>query len=119
MKKNDQTKLRYWPDLKNEVDKILLQNPLVKAGKMFGYPAYYVNGKLAICHYDNGLALKLPAEAVLKLKSYTILSEPFCPMGKKMGDNWIILFPKTPEEIKEYEEILIDSVLFLHHSTKK
>lgn len=50
-----QTNLNYWPELKVEIDKILLQNPSINEGEMFGYAAYYVNSKHAICHYDNGL----------------------------------------------------------------
>ena len=114
-----QTKLNHWPELKVEVDKILLQDPSVKEGKMFGFPAYYVNAKLAICHYDSGLALKLPAEVVQNLHNSQIISEPFCPMGKKMGDNWAIIFPKRPEEIHKVTEILLESVEFLQRTKFK
>lgn len=101
MQKNKQNKLNYWPELKTEVDEILLKSSSVKEGKMFGYPAYYVNGKLAICHYNLGLALKLPIEAVQNLKKHSVSSEPFSPKGKKMGDNWVIIFPEKPEELSE------------------
>ena len=119
MKKTEQNKLNYWPELKVEVDKILLQDPLVKEGKMFGYPAYYVNGKLAICHYDIGLALKLPTEVVQNLHNSPIVSKPFCPMGKKMGNNWVIIFPKYPEKIREVTEILFEAVQFLQQTKFK
>lgn len=119
MRKTGQNKLNYWPELKVEVDKILLQDPSVKEGKMFGYPAYYVNGKLAICHYDIGLALKLPTGAVQNLHNSRIVSEPFCPMGKKMGNNWAIIFPKNPKEIHEVTEILFESVKFLQQTKIK
>lgn len=119
MKKTEQNKLNYWPELKVEVDKILLQDPSVKEGKMFGYPAYYVNGKLAICHYDIGLALKLAAELVQNLHNSPIVSEPFCPMGKKMGNNWVIIFPKYPEEIREVTEILFEAIHFLQQTKIK
>ncbi len=33
-------KSKYWPELKVEADIMLLNHPLVKEGKMFGYPAY-------------------------------------------------------------------------------
>lgn len=119
MKRTGVNKRNYWPELKIEVDKILLQAPSVKEGKMFGYPAYYVNGKLAICHYDIGLALKLPIEVVQNLHNSPIVSEPFCPMGKKMGNNWVIIFPKYPEEIREVTGILFEAVQFLQQTKFK
>jgi hypothetical protein len=39
---------------------LLLQEEHVKAGKMFGYPAYYVDKKLCICLYEQGVGLKGP-----------------------------------------------------------
>ena len=108
-----ESKMNHWPKLKAEVDKILLKDPLVKAGKMFGYPAYYVNGKLAICHYDIGLAIKLPIEIVERLNNSKIVSEPFCPMGKKMGNNWVIVFPREPKEVWEMSEYLFESIAYL------
>lgn len=85
---------------------------------MFGYPAYYVNGKLAICHYENGIALKLPAETGLKLRKAKVNCEPFCPMGKKMGDNWVIIYPSEARKIHDFSEILKESIIFLKEITE-
>lgn len=115
MKKN-----RYWPELKTEVDNILLSHPQVKEGKMFGYPAYYVNKKLAICHYHEGLAMKLHEDSINHLQNNcTILSEPFCPMGKSMGKNWTIVFPKSAKEIRNIEDVLFASIDYLAEEAKK
>ncbi|MBU0973941.1 MAG: hypothetical protein KKC20_25105 [Proteobacteria bacterium] len=43
------------PNHKIVLDNLLLTNPLFNAGKMFGFPAYYVNNKLCICLYEQGL----------------------------------------------------------------
>ena len=110
---------RYWPELKTEVDSILLKNPLVKEGKMFGYPAYYVNNKLAICHYHEGLAMKLHEDDIDNLQNNgMVLSEPFCPMGKRMGKNWTIVFPKSSKEIKIIEDVLLASIEYLSEVTR-
>jgi len=37
---------KYREDVKATLDGLLLGLPMVRAGKMFGYPAYYVKGKL-------------------------------------------------------------------------
>ncbi len=117
MKKLKQNKLNYWPELKEEVDAILLQDASIKESKMFGYPAYYVNKKLAICHYDEGIALKLPENSVDALMQSNLVAEPFCPMGKKMGRNWVIIFPKEPSEIRRYEKVLFEAVSFVANSS--
>lgn len=59
MKKTGRNKLNFCSELKIEVDIIVLQDPAVKEWKILGYPAYYVRGKLPICLYEIGLALKL------------------------------------------------------------
>lgn len=41
------------------LDSLLLNMPGVVAGKMFSYPAYYVNGKLSACIYgQRGMSKK-------------------------------------------------------------
>ena len=113
-------KSKYWPELKKETDSILLSNPLVKEGKMFGYPAYYVNNKLAICHYNEGLAMKLAEDVIRSLQNnHLIVSEPFCPMGKSMGKKWTIVFPEEAQQIKKIEDILLASIQFSTEDTNK
>ena len=45
-------KVKYNQDVKSVVDNILLQFPGVVEGKMFGYPAYYLNNKMVGCVYE-------------------------------------------------------------------
>lgn len=116
MNKND--KQNYWSDLKTEVDKILLSDSAVKPGLMFGYPAYYVNGKLALCHYENGIALKLPSELTLMLRNSEACCKPFCPMGKKMGENWVVIYPDEARDIHNFSKFLFASITFLKEITE-
>jgi len=53
-------KAKYNQDVKSTVDEILLQFPGVVAGKMFEYPAYYLNKKIIGCIYEDGIGLKVP-----------------------------------------------------------
>ena len=41
---------------------MLLGLPGAKAGKMFGYEAYYVFGKMFACIYGDGVGIKVPEE---------------------------------------------------------
>jgi hypothetical protein len=36
-------------------DSLLLDQPAVRPGKMFGYPAYYAGDKLSICLFEGGV----------------------------------------------------------------
>ena len=84
---------KFHPEIKVVADQLFLTHRDVSEGHMFGYPGYYVKRKLIACHYGNGLALKLPEKTVDKiLSSNEIFAEPFCPMGRKMGKHWIIIF---------------------------
>ena len=40
------TKIKYNSKHKEILDNFLLKIPIVNSGKMYGYPAYYVGGKL-------------------------------------------------------------------------
>lgn len=67
----------------------MLDNALVKAGKMFGHPAYYVEGKLFASLYMDGVCVKLPefrVKELLRKNDYA----PFEPMGRKMKE-WIMI----------------------------
>jgi TfoX/Sxy family transcriptional regulator of competence genes len=41
---------------------------------MFGYPSYYVGGKLFACIYENGLGLKVPESMAEELVIGIILT---------------------------------------------
>lgn len=87
-----ESKKRFNPNTKSVIDNILLNISGVTEGNMFGYPAYYINGKLLACHYHEGIAVKVPQELGSSLLGSTDNEvEAFRPMGKKMGENWILL----------------------------
>lgn len=45
---------------KTILDSLVLNMPGVEEGKMFGYAAYYVGGKLFACLYGAGVGVKVP-----------------------------------------------------------
>jgi len=45
---------------KKILDSFLLKTPGVVSGKMFGYPAYYINKKLFACYMRMELVSKFP-----------------------------------------------------------
>jgi TfoX/Sxy family transcriptional regulator of competence genes len=70
------------------LDSLLLSLPRVIAGKMFGCPAYYVNGNLFACVYGDGVGVKVPEELAKSLLSKGQI-EPFQPKGKSRMREWV------------------------------
>jgi hypothetical protein len=77
-------------DAKNKavLDGLLLEEPEVRPGKMFGYPAYYVGSCMFACLYEEGVGLKVPETLATELMTRRDVV-PFCPHGKARMREWI------------------------------
>ena len=96
---------------KKVLDSFLLDIPIVKPGKMFGHPAYYVGGKLFASLYMEGVCLKVPESLKNKLlKREDVV--PFEPMGKKMRE-WIQINRIKSEDYLKDREIFDMSIEFV------
>lgn len=95
------------------LDALILKKANVKAGKMFGYPAYYAGKKLCICLYEEGVCVKVPetiASALLERDKNVI---PFQPMGKPKMREWIQINLKDSGEYRNYEKVFQQSINYL------
>jgi hypothetical protein len=96
---------------KEILDSFLLDIPVVKPGKMYGHPAYYVGGKLFASLYMEGVCVKIPEIRVKELlKKDGIL--PFEPMGRKMRE-WIFIVREKSEEYIYDRFIFEESIEFV------
>ena len=100
------------PGVKAVLDEMLLGLPGVKPGKMFGYEAYYVLGKMSACIYEDGVGIKVPEEEVSRLlaEPYVV---PFQPLGRQRMREWVQINRVKPEEYRQDEAVLLDSVAFV------
>ena len=94
------------------LDSLLLNMPSVVEGKMFGYPAYYVNRKLFACIYGEGVGLKVPEEAANKLLSEEHVV-PFQPLGKPKMREWIQINRARSADYRKDINIFRTSVEFV------
>lgn len=101
-------------EIKTVLDKTLLDDPRVRAGKMFGYPAYYAGDKLAICLYEDGVGVKLPAEMAARLIAEDEHVVPFQPLGRPKMREWIQINLSGPADYGEYLGILEESIRFVY-----
>ena len=90
------SKAQYNLKHKEVLDRFLLDKRLVRPGKMFGHPAYYIRKKLFASLYMDGVCVKLPESRVqelLRKEGYT----SFEPMGRKMKE-WIMITHKNSRD---------------------
>lgn len=100
------------PGRKEVLDSLLLNMPEVMEGKMFGYPAYYINGKLFACIYGEGVGLKVPEEVANKLLSEEHIV-PFQPLGKPKMREWIQINRSCSADYRKDKNIFLTAVEFV------
>jgi hypothetical protein len=96
---------------KKVLDQFLLEIPIVKPGKMYGHPAYYIGGKLFASLFMEGVCVKVPE--VLKnelLDGKEIV--PFTPMGRKMRE-WILINRKNSKDYLKDKDIFEKSIEYV------
>jgi len=94
------------------LDSLLLNMPSVVEGKMFGYAAYYVNGKLFACIYGEGVGVKVPEEVANKLLSEKHVV-PFQPLGKPQMREWVQINRVRSVDYRKDIDIFRTSVEFV------
>ena len=102
---------------KEVLDSFLLENMSVKPGKMFGHPAYYVDGKLFASLYMEGVCIKLPEPRVKELltkEGYSL----FQPMGRTMKQ-WIMITHKNSKDYLKDKTVFQESIEYVTSLTKK
>lgn len=91
------SRVMFNPKHKEVLDPMLLSLPGVDPGKMFGYPAYYTNGKLFACLYENGVGLKVPESLAKELIGREGIDH-FVPLGRKKMREWIQITRESSED---------------------
>ena len=98
---------------KTVLDDMLLANPLVRAGKMFGFPAYYVGKKLSICLYEQGVGVKLPEQTAAKLLKTDPNTVPFMPLGRPKMREWVQINLDHSEDYRKYQSGFDESIRYM------
>jgi hypothetical protein len=111
------------PDFNSEhklvLDGLLLTHPLVHAGKMFGYPAYYVGKKLCMCLFEQGVGIKLPFETASRLLESDPNVIPFTPLGRPKMKEWIQINLVSSEDYRKYMTVFEESIHYVHAQAEK
>jgi hypothetical protein len=78
------------PALEQILDRLLGDNPIAKAGKMFGYRGYKVNDKLAVGLFDTGIVAKLGQKRAKELIGQNGI-QSFEPMAGRVWKDWVLV----------------------------
>jgi len=105
-------KAKFNQNHKEILDSLLLKIPMVEPGKMFGYPAYYVGGKLFACVFEDAVGVKVPEDVALKLLQRDEISH-FQPLGRKKMREWVQINRDQSENYRQDQEIFETSVEFV------
>jgi len=97
---------------KSVLDSFLLEIPGVVSGKMFGYPAYYINKKLFACLYENGVGVKIPENKANELLGKKGIFH-FQPLGRPIMREWIQINREKSEDYLNDQEIFEISIKFV------
>jgi hypothetical protein len=105
-------KVNFNVEHKRILDEYLLKIPGVVSGKMFGYPAYYINRKLFACVYEKGIGVKIPEDKVNELIGNEGIIH-FQPMGRAKMREWIQINREKSEDYLNDQEIFDISIRFV------
>ena len=110
---------KFNPEHKAVLDDLLLGQPHVRPGKMFGFPAYYVGRKLCICLYEQGVAVKLPEHSAATLLETDRNAVPFQPMGKPKMREWVQINLSRSDQYRQYESVFEESIRYVMTQQEK
>lgn len=103
----------YNQDHKVVLDELLLGDPRVRPGKMFGYPAYYAGEKLAICLYEESVGLKVPEGLAERLVAEDPNVVSFQPLGRRRMREWVQISLEVSGNYQNYQSIFEESIRFV------
>jgi|WetSurMetagenome_2_1015567.scaffolds.fasta_scaffold158823_3 hypothetical protein len=103
---------------KDVLDSLLLPVPGVVAGTMFGYPAYYIGGKLFACLYREGVAIKVPGPVADSLVGREGIVR-FQPRGRRPMKEWIQINRERSEDYRKDRELFKISIDYMFSVMKQ
>ncbi len=110
--------VRFHPSLKHLVDEIVLKLEGVVPGKMFGYPAYYIKGRLFACVYENVVGLKIPSQRATEFVQYQLVTY-FLPRGKRQMKEWVQHGYPTENQFVFLENLILESCTYVQSILQK
>ncbi len=106
------SKVKFNPEHKEFLDGFLLPCYDVQTKKMFGYPAYWINGKMFACLYEDGVGIKIPESLATELLEKSNIIH-FQPGNRSKMSEWIQINRKRSSDYEEDKGIFEASMKFV------
>ncbi len=97
---------------KQTMDDILLVNPLITAGTMFGYPCYKINKKAFCFVGGDGIGIKLPKARVAELIADNDAFSEFYPADGIVWKSWMSITYDASEDYHQHIDLYEESMEF-------
>lgn len=81
-------------DLEHLLHTFVADHRGLRTGRMFGLPGAYAGRRLFACVFQDGLTLKLPADA--RSVAFGRGATLWTPMGRRMRE-WVLFRPESPQ----------------------
>jgi len=97
---------------KQTMDEILLTNPLVTAGTMFGYPCYKIEGKAFCFVGGDGIGIKLPKDRIAELIPDTDAFHEFYPADGIVWKSWMSIDYDDSDDYRQHTDLYEEAMTF-------
>ena len=98
---------------KPQIDEVLLKLPGVRARKISGLDAYFVDDKMFACISGNGIGLRVPAATAIELQFSRGDVVPFQPGGMASSREWIQIDRADAADYEHDIEVFRASLAFV------
>src|SRR5579871_3517983 len=102
------SQLNYNAELKVTLDELLLDQPEVTSGVVFGLPCYKVNGVIFATLCGEGVGIKLPEARVKELLEQPGFV-PFRPFGRNRGKEFVQINHEDPKDYQRDQSLFEES----------
>ena len=107
-----------WDSKKEMLEAFFADDASVRAGHMFGYPAFYIGRSMFACLFDGQLGLKVPEVVANEARNLADVTD-FRPNGKPKMREWIQFSVESKADLENHTELINHAVEYAHLNTQK
>jgi hypothetical protein len=103
----------YRDDVKNALDRLLLDMPGVKPGKTFGFHCYKVDKKVFASVGGKGIGLKLPETRVKEIIASHPAAKAFQPVEGLVWNGWVTIIHENADDYRNDIALFEEAIEFV------
>ena len=103
---------QYDPAVETAMNSIMGEISGVEFGRMFGYPGYKVNGKLAVGLHQQGVVAKVGRDRAQALIGQDGL-RPFEPQPGRVWRDWVLVSETSPGNYQKHKALFEEATRYI------